>query len=79
MGLKLHHKISAPVIATVVADHAAEKLQEHVFLAVHEYIAHHGYLYLTVACAGGILIGVPLVVRWFKRKEREVFDHDKED
>ncbi|HEY6019362.1 MAG TPA: hypothetical protein VIY48_05485 [Candidatus Paceibacterota bacterium] len=38
--------------------HAIELAREHVFLAVHEYVAHHGWLLYTL---GGVcmIVGVP--------------------
>lgn len=66
--LKPHHKIGGSVAASVVANKALDHAGEHIFLAVHDWISHAGYLWVTVACCGAALVPVAWL-KWRNKKE----------
>lgn len=68
--LKGHHKVFGPVAGFIVADKTIDTVREHVFLVAHEWVSHHGYLWLTLAgCLGAAC--VPLAMKFIGRKNPE--------
>lgn len=66
----LHKRAGAWFLSIGGAHQVYPLAKEHIFLAVHEYVSHQGWLVYTI---GGValLVGAPFAAWAFKRKKGE--------
>lgn len=71
MKFKIHHKIGAYLAGPGVVHHCYEMAREHIFLAIHEYISHQGWVLYTVG-AVAIAVGAPTAfLAWRNKRKTE--------
>jgi hypothetical protein len=76
MKLNLHKRAGAWFMGIGGAHHVYDMAREHIFLAIHEYISHAGWIVYSVAGIA-LLIGAPTAIVLL-RKSKEASSEDSQ-